>query len=203
MAFQPTRTHEVVAGFSVNSGSADSESTITSFKADTSTEIPGSIVLTPSLSMGSDATLVSLFNPSFSPHHEQFTDLTNARKTSTVMLFEPPLSTTDNTERPNTNSEMSKAVLFDTSHSEAETKWSPVALSLYLGSTSTNIIPNTVSDVTLNTPPVSLTALHLHQRVTRPSLSPLHPAVLNKTTINHTTHDGTSLQAENVTLAST
>ncbi|XP_060749347.1 uncharacterized protein C1orf127 homolog isoform X1 [Tachysurus vachellii] len=153
MAFQPTRTHEVVAGLSVNSGSADSESTITSYKADTSTDIPGSIVLTPSLSMGSDATLVSLSNPSFSPHYEQFTDLTNARKTSKVMLHKPPLSTTYNTERPN-------------------------KMSLYLESTSTsqyhNIIPNTVSDITLNTPPVSLTALHLHQRVTRPSLSPLH-----------------------------
>ncbi|XP_027026186.2 uncharacterized protein C1orf127 homolog isoform X2 [Tachysurus fulvidraco] len=209
MAFQPTRTHEVVAGFSVISGSADSESTSTSFKADASTEIPGSIVLTPSVSMGSDATLVSLSNPSFSPHHEQFTDLTNARKTSTVMLHKPPPSTTDNTERPNTNSEMSKAVRFDTSHSEAETKWSPVALSLYLESTSTDIITNTVSDITLNTPTVSLTAPHPHQRVTRPSLSPLHPdttvhsAVLNKTTITHTTHDNTSLQPENVTLAST
>lgn len=93
--FQATRVPGVGSGFPWSTGSADSATrnvfrTI-SFKADTSTDdlnpdILGNLTsTTTSLRMGSDVTRVSLSNPLFSPHPEQFMDLTNARETSTVM----------------------------------------------------------------------------------------------------------------------
>lgn len=105
---QATRVPGVVLGSPWSTGSADSDTRnvfrITLFKADTSTDdinpdIPGNLVLTTTLRMGSDATRVSLSNPSFSPHPEQLMELTNARETSTVMPYEPSLSTLDSTVR--------------------------------------------------------------------------------------------------------
>lgn len=123
--FQATRIPGVVSGSPWSTGSGDVFRP-TLFKEDTITDdpnpdVPGNLGLTTSLSMGTDAALVSLSNPSFSPHPGQFMDLTNARETSTVMPYEPSVSITDNTVRSVTDSKI-------TSHSEDETKWSPVTL---------------------------------------------------------------------------
>lgn len=204
----------MVSGSPWSNGLADSDArnvfNPTSFKADASTDYlnPETHVVLTSLSTESDATLASSSNPSSKPHLEQSMDLIN-RETSTIMPYEQSPATAHSTVRSNTSSRISKTVLFGTFHSETETRWSPVPMSLYLEGTNPNIIPNTVSDITINASPVSLTLLHLQQPVIQSSLSPLHlditvhSSVLSKTTIISTIHEGTSVQPETVTLAST
>lgn len=138
MIFQPMKVTGVVSGSQWSSLPAHNVFKMTSLKPDTSTDNLGSLVLTTSLSMVSDATMVSLSNPSFIPNPEQFTDLSYARETSTVLLHEASLSTT---MRPDTNNKITQALFFTPSYAEAETNWSPVTLQ----STGTNFIPNTVS----------------------------------------------------------
>lgn len=106
---------------------------------------------------------------------------------------------------PQTSSGIPGKGFSSTSHPETTTNWNPVTLSPYLKGTSTDMNPNTVSDMNLNTPPVSVTPLQLDEQVTELSPSPphnditVHPAVFNKTTIIHATHKGTSVQPEAIT----
>lgn len=79
--FQGIRIPGVLSGSAWSTGSGDSD-THNMFRPSMG-----------SLSMGSDSTLVSLSNPSFSPNTEPLMGLTNVRETSTVMPQEAETET--------------------------------------------------------------------------------------------------------------
>ncbi|TSR39594.1 hypothetical protein Baya_11721 [Bagarius yarrelli] len=90
MVFQQRRVTGEAPRSPWSSLSAHNVFKMTTLKPDTRTDNPWNLVTT-SLSMGSDTTTVSLFNPSLIPNPEQFTELSHAKEMSTVLPYEESL----------------------------------------------------------------------------------------------------------------